>query len=273
MSVLFAVIIGIIQGLTEFLPVSSSGHLCIIQNMFGMEDVETSYFTFDILLHFATLIAVIIVFRRDITSLIVAFFTLIKKAVTNRLREITPDERMVVMVFIATLPLVAAIFVKDYVEVFYGYTKAIGAILIFNGLVLFISDFLAKGNKDAHNSTFTDSLIVGLCQVCALLPGLSRSGSTITGGLLCGFKRDYAVKFSFIMSIPAIIGANILSVPEIIDNPIPQGDIFAYICGMAAALVTGIAAMKLLMYISKKSNFRVFSIYCMILGAIALIFG
>lgn len=273
MSVLFAIFIGIIQGLTEFLPVSSSGHLSIMQNMFGMEDVETSYFTFDILLHLATLIAVFIVFRRDIANLIVAFFTLIKKAATKRLREITPDERMVVMVVIATLPLVAAVFVKDYVEVLYGYTKAIGAILIFNGLVLFISDFLAKGNKDSSNSKFTDSLIVGLCQVCALLPGLSRSGSTITGGLLCGFKRDYAVKFSFIMSIPAIIGANILSVPDIIDKPIPQSDIFAYICGMAAALLTGIAAMKLLMYISKKSNFRVFSIYCVILGTIALIFG
>lgn len=273
MSVLFAIFIGIIQGITEFLPISSSGHLSIMQNIFGMEDVETNYFTFDILLHLATLIAVFIVFRRDIANMIVAFFTLIKKAATRKLHEITPDERMVVMVVIATLPLVAAVFVKDYVEILYGYTKAIGAILIFNGLVLFISDYLARGKKDSSNAKFTDALVVGLCQMCALLPGLSRSGSTITGGLLCGFKRDYAVKFSFIMSIPAIIGANILSIPDMIENPIPQSDMFAYICGMAAALVTGIAAMKLLMYISKKSNFRIFSVYCVIVGIVALIFG
>jgi undecaprenyl-diphosphatase len=273
MSVLFAILIGIIQGVTEFLPISSSGHLCIMQNMFGMEDVETNYFTFDILLHLATLIAVFIVFRRDIANMIVAFFTLIKKAATRRLREITPDERMLVMVALATVPLVVAVFVKDYVEILYGYTKAIGAILIFNGLVLFLSDFLARGNKDANNASYFDALVVGLCQLCALLPGLSRSGSTITGGLLCGFKREYAVKFSFIMSIPAIVGANILSIPDMLENPVPQSDIFAYICGMAAALVTGIAAMKLLMYISKKSNFSIFSVYCVIVGTLALIFG
>lgn len=273
MSVLFAVVIGMIQGLTEFLPVSSSGHLSIMQNVFGMEDVETSYFTFDILLHLATLIAVFIVFRRDILALIAAFFTLLKKTVTGKLREINTDERMVVMVVIATLPLFAGLLVKDSVAGLYGYTKAVGAILIFNGLVLFISDFLARGEKDASDAKYTDSLIVGLCQLCALLPGLSRSGSTITGGLLCGFKRDYAVKFSFILSIPAVIGANILSIPDIIENPVPQSDIFAYLCGMAAALLTGIAAMKLLLYISKKSNFRVFAVYCVIIGTLALIFG
>jgi undecaprenyl-diphosphatase len=157
----------------------------------------------------------------------------------------------------------------------YGYTKAIGAILIFNGLVLFISDFLAKAEQG--RAQLQRSLRRAYRRT---VPGMRAAARDCQGrarqsraGCLCGFKRDYAVKFSFIMSIPAIIGANILSVPDIIDNPIPQSDIFAYICGMAAALVTGIAAMKLLMYISKKSNFRVFSIYCMILGAVALIFG
>ena len=273
MSVLFAILVGIIQGLTEFLPISSSGHLCIMQNMFGMEDVETNYFVFDILLHLATLIAVCIVFWRDILNLIRAFFSLLRKATSHRLHELDPDERMVIMLIVATLPLVAAVFLKDYVEIIYGYTKAIGAFLIFNGLVLFISDFLARGDKGAENAKYSDALVVGLCQLCALLPGLSRSGSTITGGLLCGFRRDYAVKFSFILSIPAIIGANILAVPELFETPVPKSDIFAYICGMAAALLTGIAAMKLLMYISKKSNFRVFSIYCVIVGALAMIFG
>lgn len=273
MSIFFAVVIGIIQGLTEFLPVSSSGHLSIFQNMFGLEDVETTYFTFDILLHLSTLIAVFVVFRRDILNLIIAFFTLLKKAVKGKLKEITPDERMVIMVVVATLPLFIALLVKDYVEALYGYTKVIGAILIFNGLVLFISDFFARGDKDASNAKITDSIAVGLCQMCALLPGLSRSGSTITGGLLCGFKRDYAVKFSFILSIPAVIGANVLSIPDILENPVPQSDLLAYFCGMLTALVMGIFAMKLLLYISKRSNFRIFAVYCVIVGTLALIFG
>jgi Uncharacterized bacitracin resistance protein len=273
MSVLFAVFIGIIQGLTEFLPVSSSGHLCLMQNIFGMEDVETSYFTFDILLHFATLIAVFIVYRRDILNIIIAFFTLIKKAVQGKLKEINPDERMVVMIIIGTLPLFAALLVKDYVQVLYGYTKIIGGILIFNGLILFLSDYFAHGKKDASNAKIKDSVIVGLCQMCALLPGLSRSGSTITGGLVSGFKREYAVKFSFLLSIPAVLGANILNIPDMIENPVPQSDLPAYFFGMLAALITGIIAMKLLIYISKRSNFRVFAIYCAVVGTLAVIFG
>ena len=109
--------------------------------------------------------------------------------------------------------------------------------------------------------------------MCAIVPGLSRSGSTITGGLLMGFKREFAVKFSFILSIPAIIGANLLSVGDIFENPIPSTDIVPYIAGTIAAAVVGILAMKTLIYISKKSNFRMFSYYCFVVGILAIIFG
>ncbi len=273
MSVLFAVFIGIIQGLAEFLPVSSSGHLNIIQNIFGIENVETNYFSFDILLHLATLIAVFIVFRHEILKLIIAFFTLVKKLFTGKLRKINTDERMVVMLVIATLPLGAAVFIKDYIEAIGGYTKIVGAILIFNGVMLFVSDLLAKGGKNAENAEYSDSLVVGVCQVAALLPGLSRSGTTITAGLARGFDREYAVKFSFLLSIPAVLGANIMNIPELMHTPVPQSDLSAYFFGMLAALVTGIIAMKLLVYIAKRSNFRVFAIYCAVVGTLAVIFG
>jgi undecaprenyl-diphosphatase len=140
-------------------------------------------------------------------------------------------------------------------------------------VVLFLSDRIGKGDRDLGSMKPKSALAVGLCQLCAIVPGLSRSGSTITGGRLCGFTREFAVKFSFILSIPAILGANIFEIPEMVSNPVPASDIPAYALGMLAAALTGIAAMKLLSYVSKKSNFHVFSLYCVIVGIIAIVFA
>lgn len=274
MNIFFAIFCGIIQGITEFLPVSSSGHLAIAQNIFGMADFESDM-TFDILLHLGTLVAVFIVFYKDIFSLVPAFFTMIGKLFKGKfkLSEYNESERFVIFVIIATLPLLLAVFFKDYVEVIGDYTKIVGGILIFNGLVLYISDKLDRGTKDIGDTKPLNALFVGLCQMCATLPGLSRSGSTITGGLFMGFRREYAVKFSFILSIPAIVGANLLSIGDIFENPVPQANIIPYIAGALAAALVGIGAMKLLIYISRKSNFRMFSYYCFAVGLVAVIFG
>ena len=275
MNIFLAIIYGIIQGIAEFLPISSSAHLAIAQNLFGMENLEASHFTFDILLHLGTLIAVFIVYYKDIFELVPAVFSMFGKVFKGKfkLSDYTESERFVIFVIIATIPLVAAVFVKDYIEILGNYTKIIGGILILNGFVLFISDKLEKGTVSLENAKPKNALFVGLCQMCAIVPGLSRSGSTITGGLLMGFKREFAVKFSFILSIPAIIGANLLSVADIFKNPIPSSDIVPYIAGTIAAAVVGILAMKTLIYISKKSNFRMFSYYCFAVGLLAIIFG
>ncbi len=275
LSPLSAVFYGIIQGITEFLPVSSSGHLSILQNLFGTADFEASYFTFDILLHLATLIAVFIIYWRDIFPLVPAFFTMLGKLFKGkfRLSEYDPNERFVIFIIIATIPLFGAVLFKDYIEVLYSSVKIIGLILILNGAVLFVSDKLSHGNKTVTETKPHNALIIGLCQMCAIIPGLSRSGSTITGGLTQGFTREYAVKFSFILSIPAILGANILEIPKLLSTPVPQSDILAYAAGMIAAALAGIAAMKLLIYISRHATFRVFSVYCVIVGILAVIFG
>lgn len=275
MSIFLAILYGIIQGIAEFLPISSSAHLAIAQNMFGMENLEASYFTFDILLHFGTLVAVFIVYYKDIFALVPAVFTMLGKVFKGKfkLSEYTENERFVIFVIIATLPLFVGVLFKDYVEAIGNYTKVIGGILLFNGIVLFISDKLEKGTISLDNTKPIHALFIGLCQMCALVPGLSRSGSTITGGLFMGFKRELAVKFSFIMSIPAILGANVLSLADIAENPIAKTDIIPYIAGTVAAAVVGILAMKLLIYISKKSNFRMFSYYCWAVGILAIIFG
>lgn len=275
MNIFLAIFYGIIQGIAEFLPISSSAHLAIAQNIFNMENIEASHFTFDILLHLGTLVAVFIVYYKDIFELIPAAFSMIGKVFKGKfkLSDYTEAERFVIFVIIATLPLVAAVFIKDYIEIIGGYTKIIGGILIFNGIVLFISDKLEKGTVTLENKKPLHALFVGLCQMCAILPGLSRSGSTITGGLLMGFKREYAVKFSFILSIPAIIGANLLSVADIFETPIPSSYILPYIAGTVTAAVVGVLAMKFLIYISRKSNFRIFSYYCFAVGLLAIIFG
>jgi undecaprenyl-diphosphatase len=274
MSVLSAIFYGIIQGLTEFLPVSSSGHLAIAHGLFGGSE-GTDRFTFDILLHLATLAAVLIVYWRDIFPLIPAFFRVAGKLFRGkfRLTECDEHEKMLVYLVIATLPLIAAVFLNDKVELIGNYPKIVGGILILNGVVLFLSDRIGKGDRDLGSMKPKSALAVGLCQLCAIVPGLSRSGSTITGGRLCGFTREFAVKFSFILSIPAILGANIFEIPEMVSNPVPASDIPAYALGMLAAALTGIAAMKLLSYVSKKSNFHVFSLYCVIVGIIAIVFA
>ncbi len=270
---LFVIISGIIQGLAEFLPISSSGHLSLFQNFFGMDDIPM---TFDIMLHIGTLIAVFIVYYKDIFPLVPAFFTMLDKVFRGKFKfkEATQNERMVIMVLIATIPLAIAALLGDFVDGLGKISWAIGIILIVNGCVLFISDKLARGSVDGENAKPKNALIVGLCQLCAILPGLSRSGSTITGGLTQGFKREYAVKFSFIMSIPAILGAAVSELPDLLDGAaIPAEYVMPYIVGTVTALVCGIAAMKLLIYISKKSNFRFFSYYCWIVGVLAVVLG
>ncbi len=272
MSILFAIICGIIQGAAEFLPVSSSGHLALFQNIFYDKEVPM---TFDILLHLGTLIAVFIVYWRDIFPLVPAFFTMLRKVLNGKfkLKDYTTNERMVIMVLIGTVPLVIAAFLGDTVEFLSSYTLAVGIILILNSVMLFVSDKLARGGVNNENVKPRNALVVGLCQVLAIMPGLSRSGTTITAGLTQNFDREFAVKYSFILSIPAIIGANVTSIPDIIKNPIPSADVPAYIIGTVIALVCGVAAMKLLIFISRRANFRAFSYYTFAVGILAIILG
>ena len=278
MSAFKAVFFGIIQGLAEFLPISSSGHLAFFHDFFGEMADSMS---FDILLHLGTLAAVCIVYYKDIWELVKAFFSLVGKIFREKFRfksiKLSQNEKFLVMLFIAVLPLVLGAVLEGGVEAVRNYTWAIGILWIFNGLLLFFSDRIAARRQklteaeSEKNKTFFNALKVGLCQVLAIFPGVSRSGMTITGGLLCGFDREYAVKFSFILSIPAILGANILSIKDF--TAIPSQDILPYIFGMLAAMLSGLAAIKLLNYISKKKDFRAFAFYCIVIGVIAIAMG
>ena len=278
MKLLYSILLGIIQGLGEFLPISSSGHLALAQSLFGLE-VADNTLAFNVLLHLGTLLAVFIIFYKDIFELIKAFFSLVGKLFHKKfkLSDYTVHERFVILLFVAVIPLVPAALLSDYVELLSTMPIVVGAILILNGVLLFVSDKFAKGSKSMEDATPMNALVVGLCQVVAILPGLSRSGSTITGGLTQGFSRPLAVKFSFILSIPAILGAAVLELPDLIAET-TSGSVsgtlwLTYLAGALAAMLVGILAIKLVSWISEHATFKGFSYYCFTVGTIAIVMG
>ena len=272
MLLLKAILLGIIQGLGEFLPISSSGHLALANALFAMPE-EVDDLALNVLLHLGTLAAVFLVFRKDIWELIKSFFTLVKKLFSGKfsLADCTLGERFVILLFIAVLPLVPAAFLSDSIEVLMGYPFIVGIILIINAAMLYISEKIGKGNKNLEDVKPTNALVVGLFQVVAILPGLSRSGSTITGGLLQGFDRKLAVKFSFILSIPAILGAAVFEMPGFFASVSSTETMLCYLAGALAAMLVGIGAIKLITWISEHSTFRIFSYYCLAVGVLAIV--
>lgn len=277
MNIWESIFYGLLQGIAEFLPISSSGHLAIFQSILGTGDPDANI-AFNVLLHLGTLVAVFFVYWRDIGRLIYSFFTLCKKLLHGNFKFSTynEDERFVIFILIATVPLIPAAILEGYIEALSSYIIVVGTILILNAVLLFFSDKMAKGNKTLGEVTPKNALVVGLCQMVAVLPGLSRSGSTITGGLTQGFERPLAVKFSFIMSIPAILGACVLKLPDFfheLASGSESSQIPVYLAGALTAAIVGVAAIKLLSYISKKSNFRIFSYYCAAMGAFSIIWG
>lgn len=274
MKLLYSILLGIIQGLGEFLPISSSGHLALAQSLFGLKVADNSL-AFGVLLHIGTLFAVFIIYYKDIFELIRAFFTMLSKLFHKKfkLTDYTVHERFVMLLIIAVIPLIPAVLINDYVEILSGMPIVVGAILILNGVLLFVSDYFAKGNKDLEDATPMNALAVGLCQVVAILPGLSRSGSTITGGLTQGFSRPLAVKFSFILSIPAILGAAILELPDLFTETHEPTTWLTYLAGAFTAMIVGILAIKLVSWISEHATFKGFSYYCFAVGTLAIILG
>ena len=287
MSLLESIIMGIIQGATEFLPVSSSGHLAIFKNMFHV-NTDTGIM-FDILLHFGTLVAIFIVYWKDIVELIVEGFTIIGLACCNvgrffanlfskekkPYRKIIETEyrKFVMLVILSTLvTMVIALPFESKIENAGNTLLVPGFCLCITSVILFIADRVQKGNKGPAEATYKNSLFIGLAQGIATLPGISRSGSTITAGLACGFNREFAVKYSFIMSIPTILGACILQIPDLAGASLAGSEILNYAIGMIVAGVVGFLCIKVMLKSVKNNKFKGYSIYCLCAGVIAVIY-
>lgn len=272
MSLFHSILLGIIQGVTEFLPISSSGHLAIAEHLLGMDGASEIPAFFDVLLHLGTLGAVFVAYWAEIREIVLEFF----RGVGDLARRTTPERvpparRMILLIVLGTLPLFLILPIKDRIEALSENMIFIGCALLFTGVMLFFCDRVKKGRKSEKNARLTDALLVGAAQAVATCPGISRSGMTITAGCFCGFERSFAVRFSFLMSIPAILGANILSVKDALEAGIVWKDVPVYLVGVAVAAVVGYACIRLLRYIASKGRFGVFAYYCWTVGALVLI--
>ena len=275
MTYLMSIFMGLIQGVAEFLPISSSGHLALFQAYFGMEDVEGQHMLFTVLLHFGTLISVCVVYWRDIVDMIREFFLGIAALCGRKDTGVTPPpaRRLVMLIIIATLPLFVMVLLKDAIESLFTNPILVSCALIATGFVLFFSDRMARGRKTAKNATVADALIVGCGQALAVIPGLSRSGTTISVGMMRGFDRAFAVRFSFLMSLPAVLGANVLEIKDALASDFPTEELPMYIVGVAVAAVVGYFAIRLVKTLSDKGKFGSFAYYCWAVGLGSLIAG
>ncbi len=267
------IIQAIIQGLTEFLPVSSSGHLSVAQHFMNIEEENL---LISVMLHLGTLAAVVIAFRKRIWGMIKEFFFSIRDICKGQFswNEMNDDRRMMIMVIIATLILVPFVFVKDFFTSVQGDGDIIfeGCAFIFTSVILILSDACVKGYKTGKDMKVKDAVIVGLFQCAALFPGVSRSGSTISSGLFCGLTRETAAAFSFILGIPAILGSAVLEIKDVVEEGV-QVDILPLLLGAVISAVVGILAIKLVNIVIKNDKFKVFGIYTLILGITCISIG
>ncbi|MCD8143976.1 MAG: undecaprenyl-diphosphate phosphatase [Oscillospiraceae bacterium] len=264
-----AILLGLVQGVAEFLPISSSGHLALIENLFGIQAPEF----YDVMLHFGTLVAVFVYYWHYIVDMVLEFFRGCRAIVVPAYREekTPPARRMVMLVILGTLPLVLILPVKDRIEAFGGSNLFIGIMLLLTGALLFLSDRLSRGRKTERSATVVDALLVGCAQAVATMPGLSRSGTTIAAGMLRGYKREFAVRFSFLLSIPAVLGANLLSLIDVIQEGIEVSQLPVYLAGVVVAGVAGYFSIRLLESLTKKGRFGSFAYYCWMIGIVAIL--
>ncbi len=271
MTLFSSVILGLIQGITEFLPISSSGHLAIAEHLLHTSGMKTPEF-FDVLLHLGTLVAVFIAYWSDIRDMIAELIAgardLARHSTPN---PVPPARRLILLIIVSTLPLFVVLPVKDLVEGLADNMYFVAGALLVTGCLLFASDRVKKGRKTEKSATLVDALLVGVGQAIATCPGISRSGTTITAGCFVGFDRKFAVRYSFLMSIPAILGANILSLKDAFEAGIIWGDVPVYLVGVAVAAVVGYACIRLLKMIAEKGRFGFFAYYCWIVGALTLV--
>lgn len=277
MDMLYAAFLGLVQGVAEFLPISSSGHLALFENLFGMEALESmgGSVLFNILLHFATLVAVIIAYWSDVKEMCTEGVGMVKSVLRREpilgQGEPIPARRLVLMIIAATLPLFLIAPFQDALEELNEMPGFIGLALIVTGILLFVSDRMRRGSKTEKDMTVVDALIVGLAQGLATIPGLSRSGTTITVGMSRGFERNFAVRFSFLMSLLSVTGAVVLKIFDVIEEGFDASLLPMYLVGMVIAGVTGYFCIKLLQKIIQKGRFGGFAYYCWAVGALSIV--
>lgn len=251
-----SVILGLLQGLTEFLPVSSSGHLVIGKSLLGLDEPGV---TLEVLLHFGTLLSVLCVFGKDFLKLL-------------RFPKDKTQRRFLVLLILGCIPTaIIGLAIGSYADMLFGSTLLVGVMLLITGGILLLITALPAGAKTIGRMQAVDALWVGLIQGLAVIPGISRSGSTIMAALWRGLNRETAVRYSFMLAAPVILGASLLEIKKLLETGIGQAMLINYIAGALVAFVAGVCAIKLFINLLKENKFHYFAYYCFVVGAIAII--
>lgn len=272
MTAVSAVLQGILQGLTEFLPVSSSGHLSLYQYFTGISSEESAVFS--VMLHMGTLLAVIIAFRSTIWELLREFFGLFADLFRGKLfrEKAAPARRMLYLLIVSCVPMLLILPLQDVVAGISADNDILveGICFLITAALLFWADRNTRGRKDAASMKGKDALFVGCAQLIATLPGISRSGSTIAAGMVRGMEKSYAVSYSFILGLPAVLAAGLLDLKDAGAMEIGWG---TALLGMAAAAIFGLLAIRLVKWLIRSDKFRIFAVYTLILGSITVVLG
>lgn len=269
-----AIILGLAQGLSEFLPISSSGHLALLQYFFGIEG--ESVLAFAVLLHLGTLISVFIVYRKDIWALFVELCMVFKDVFTGKGLRINanPTRRLGFMIIVATIPtgLIGILF-NDLFESMYSSLISIGTGLLFTGTILWLAERLGSGRNSVTEMKFGHAFFVGVMQGIAICPGVSRSGSTLVGGLFSGLNREFGVKFAFLISIPSILGSVILEAPAAFEQGADMSLVLPILTGVIVSAVSGLIAIKAMIRFVTGKKLWYFSVYTWIVGAAVILYS
>jgi len=269
-----AVILGLVQGLAEFLPISSSGHLALLQQWFGIE--EDKVLLFAVLLHVGTLISVFIVYWKDIWELIVELCLTIKDIFTGKgLRiEERPVRKLGVMIIVATVPTgIIGILFNDLFDSLYTSVLPIGIGLIITGFLLTLAEKMGSSKRGIKQMNYRNAIFIGIVQGIAICPGISRSGSTLFGSLVCNLNREFAVKYVFLISIPSILGSAVLEAPAALEAGFDMAQLGPVLVGMIVAAVSGLIAIKTMIKVVSNKKLNYFSYYVWLLGAAVVIYS
>jgi undecaprenyl-diphosphatase len=268
MTILQSIILGIIQGLTEFLPISSSAHLVIVPYLFGWDIPAQQAFIFDVLVQIGTLLAVIVYFRAELYRIIVG----VVEGLLNKQPFKQPASRLGWLLVLASVPAVfAGVFFKGPIEQVFGNPLATGILLFGTAALLTIAELVGKRNRQVESTSWLDALIIGLFQAISLLPGISRSGSTITGGMIRDLERPSAARFSFLMAVPVMIGAGTLAIIDLLQMPDFSSQLFTLIIGFITSAVVGYLSIHwLLKYLTSRKLYP-FAIYCTVVSLLTLV--
>ncbi len=267
MEIVQAVILGIVQGLTEFLPISSSGHLVLVQTIF---DYQSTGLVFEVFVHFGTVLSVIVVFRRDIAEMVGALFRgILQPARWRDLWETDEQFKLNWLVLIGIIPAgVIGLLVEHVIDRAFQNPLLVGGMLLITALILWSSRF-TRQNTDAQLQVGT-SIVMGFAQALAIIPGISRSGSTITAGLWLRIHPETAAKFSFFLAIPVIVGASALEFLNVLHTRLSSVELWGVIFGTIAAFFSGWIAILFLMETLRKGKFSWFALYCTVIGGLTI---